>query len=94
MRKKEIFLGLCAALLLAFFFSPFASEQPDGLERAAEDKGFLEKGEVAPALTFPLPDYAWPRLENARLGTSLAGAAGTLIVFASGYGIAALLRKK
>ncbi|MDD5355288.1 MAG: PDGLE domain-containing protein [Candidatus Omnitrophica bacterium] len=93
MRKKDIVLGLLAALFLAFVLSPFASPWPDGLERVAEDKGFLEKGEVEPALASPMPDYAWPGIKSERMATSMAGVVGTLIVFGAGYGIAALLKK-
>lgn len=94
MKKKDILFGLLAALFLAFVLSPFASPWPDGLEKVAEDKGFLEKGEVAPVITSPLPDYAWPGVKSERMATSMAGVAGTLIVFGAGYGIAALLRKR
>jgi cobalt/nickel transport protein len=94
MNKKDILLGLLAALLLALVLSPFASSFPDGLERVAEDQGFLEKGTVAPAMAAPVPDYAWPGIKNEKLATSAAGVAGTLLVFGAAYGFAALLKKK
>ena len=94
MNKKEILLGLLVAIFLALIFSPFASPWPDGLEKVAEDKGFLEKGEIEPVLSSPIPDYTWPGLENEKLATSAAGVFGTLIVFGLGYGLAALVRQK
>ncbi len=94
MNKKEILLGLVVAVFLALLFSPFASQSPDGLERVAQDKGFLEKGEVKPAVTSPVPGYAWPGIKNEKLATSVAGAVGTLVVFGIGYGIATLLKKR
>ena len=94
MSKKEILFGLIAAILLALILSPFASPWPDGLEKVAEDKGFLEKGEVEPAIPSPIPDYAWPGLKNEKLATSAAGIFGTLIVFGLGYGLAVLVRRK
>ncbi|MFH0935419.1 MAG: PDGLE domain-containing protein [Candidatus Omnitrophota bacterium] len=94
MNKKEVIFGLLIAVLLAVLISPFASSHPDGLERVAGDKGFLEKGEVVPALSSPVPDYAWPGIKNEKLATSLAGAAGTLTVFGLGYLIAAAVRKR
>jgi len=94
MKKKEIIIGLLAALFLAFIVSPFASSWPDGLEKVAEDKGFLHKGEVKPILTSPVPDYTWPGVKSERMATSMAGAVGTLIVFGAGYGLAFLLRRK
>jgi len=94
MKKKDIILGLLAALFLAFFISPFASSWPDGLEKVALDKGFLEKGEVTPVFTSPVPDYAWPGTKSERMATSLAGIFGTLLVFSAGYAVATLLRKR
>ena len=39
--------GLGIALVIAIF-SPLASSSPDGLERVAEDKAFVDKGEKDP----------------------------------------------
>ena len=94
MGTKEIFFGLIVAIALAVVLSPFASPWPDGLERVAQDLGFLEKGEVEPAISSPIPDYAWPALKSEKLATSAAGVSGTLIVFGLGYGVAALIRRK
>ena len=93
MSKREIIIGLIIALALGMILSLFASSWPDGLEKVAEDKGFLEKSEIEPAVSSPVPDYAWPNIEDERLATALAGGAGTLLLFALGYGLAALLRK-
>ena len=93
MNKRNIVFGLLTALLLAILLSPFASSWPDGLEKVAEDKGFLEKGEVKPSVTSPIPDYAWPGISNEKIATSFAGIIGTLMVFGMGYGVAALLKK-
>ena len=94
MNKKDILFGLLAALLLALVLSPFASSFPDGLERIAQDKGFLEKGEGQPAMAAPVPGYAWPGIKSEKLATSTAGVMGTLLVFGAAYGFAALLKRK
>jgi len=94
MNKKEIIFGLIVSIFLAAVISLFASSSPDGLERIAEDKGFLEKGEIEPVFSSPIPDYVWPGLKNEKLATSFAGITGTLIVFGLGYGIAALIKPK
>ena len=94
MNKREIIFGLFVALLLALFLSPLASSWPDGLEKVAEDKGFLEKGEIEPVLVSPIPDYAWPGINNELVATSLAGLTGTLMVFGLGFGLAAFLKKE
>ena len=94
MDGKEILFGLLIAVGLAVLLSPFASPWPDGLEKVAEDKGFLEKAEVEPPIVAPIPDYAWPGMTSEKLATSAAGISGTLIVFGLGYGLAALIRRK
>jgi cobalt/nickel transport protein len=93
MEKKAILFGLGAAFLLAIVVSPFASPWPDGLEKVAEEKGFLERGEGEPLLRSPVPDYEMPAVRGG-LSTSAAGALGTLVVFLATCGLAALLRKK
>jgi cobalt/nickel transport protein len=90
-KAREILIGLSVALLLALVLSPFASSSPDGLEKVAEQKGFLAKGEGEPALNAPVPDYAWPGLADEGHATRLAGVVGTLVTFAAAWGVAALL---
>ena len=86
--------GLLLALGLAIFLAPFASKAPDGLERVAQDKGFLERAEGrgrGKGFPSPIPDYALPGVRNGALATALAGLAGTLIAFGLtsllGYGL-------
>lgn len=74
-------LGLLVAVAVAVLLSPLASRSPDGLERVAEDKGFLEKSEAAAVLPAPAPDYTIPGVERDQLSTPLAGLLGTLITF-------------
>ncbi len=94
MSKKDMITGLITALFLAGIIAMFASPWPDGLEKVAEDKGFIERSEVAPALPAPIPDYAWPGVKNEKLATSLAGIAGTLFIFLVTYGISVLIKKR
>jgi len=94
MGKKDMLVGLAAALLIALLVSPFASPWPDGLERIAKDQGFLEKGEGPPVLAAPVPDYAFPGFQNKEWATSIAGLIGTLAMFGIGYGVAALIKRR
>jgi cobalt/nickel transport protein len=94
--KKTFWLvvvGLAVAFAIAIFLSPFASTDPDGLERVAEDKGFIEKAEETNP-NAPLPDYTVPGVENEGMSTALAGGIGVVIVFGVGFATALLLRKK
>lgn len=83
--------GLLLALLVALL-SPLASSHPDGLERVAEDEGFLDQAEDAPYSI--LPDYLFPGIESEAIATIIAGLAGTLLLFGLGSGLAWLLRRR
>ena len=89
MKIKWWHVGLLIALGLAIL-SPLASSWPDGLERVAEDKGFIEAA-LEPAFEV-IPDYVFPGLGNEALATILAGLVGTLILFGASYGLGALLK--
>lgn len=95
MTKRNGFLvaGLLVALVLAGLVSGFASSSPDGLEKVAEDKGFLETAEDSAFADGPLADYGVSGVENERLSTGLAGVLGVGITFAFGLGLFALVRR-
>jgi cobalt/nickel transport protein len=84
---RWIWIGLAAALAVGALLSLAASPHPDGLERVAEDKGFLQKAAPEPLLHSPLPDYLFPGIADERLATGLAGFLGTLVLFAVGWGV-------
>lgn len=100
-----IFLGLAllVAALLAVFVSPWASSSPDGLEKVAEDKGFMEKAEEKPPSWrhSPVPDYAVKGVKNGRVATGLSGMIGVLITLGAavavglaGWGVSTVLGRK
>lgn len=82
--------ALILALLLAIL-AP-ASSSPDGLERVAKDKGFIDTA-LGPAVEI-IPDYVVPGVTNEALATILAGIIGTFILFGIGYGVAKLLKAR
>ncbi len=87
--------ALAVSLGLASAASPFASSSPDGLERVAADHGFAGQARAHAAQEHsPVPGYAFPGISNPRVATGVAGFAGTLAVFALGYGLAAGLRRR
>jgi hypothetical protein len=88
-------LALSIAVGLATAVAPFASSSPDGLERVARDKAFLERG--APRAIqedSPVAGYAFPGVGNERVATGLAGFAGSLIVFVLGHGLALAVKRR
>ena len=89
--KRFTILALAVALGLATAASPFASSSPDGLERVAVEKAFLDRSEAQE--TSALSDYAVPGVGDERVATGLAGFAGTLLVFGAGFGVASVRRR-
>jgi hypothetical protein len=90
-RKYWWVIGLLIALGVALL-SPLASPHPDGLERVAEDEGFLDQAQDAPYQV--IADYAFPGIENEALATIVAGLVGTVLLFGLGYGLAWILRRR
>jgi cobalt/nickel transport system permease protein len=84
--------GIMLALVVGVVAVFFASPSPDGLERVAEDKGFIEAALDAPFEI--IPDYVAPGIENEALAGVIAIVLGTLLLFAVGYGIARVLRRR
>jgi hypothetical protein len=86
--------GLLVALFLGLVVSGFASGSPDGLERVAQDKGFLETARDHLFGDGPLAGYAVAGVGNERLSTGLSGVIGVLVTFALGYGLLWLARRR
>jgi len=78
-----VLVGIIAALIIAVFISPFASSFPDGLEKVAENFGFIEKAQNAVSDNiFLIPDYTFGAVDNPLWQGALAGLFGVLIVLA------------
>jgi hypothetical protein len=78
--------GIVIALAIVFVLAPNASSHPDGLEKVAEDKEFIDEGED-PGYEW-LPDYTIPGVENEYWSTVLSGAIGVGIMVVVVGGIA------
>jgi cobalt/nickel transport protein len=95
MRNRAFFLtGLATALLIAVFLSPFASSDPDGLDRVSEDLQFSDREDPeAPATQLPFAQifdgYALKGVPEG-VATPLAGLFGTLATFGLAWGIGQL----
>jgi len=84
-------VGLLFAVAVVLL-SPLASPHPDGLERVAEDTGFIQEAEPSPYEV--LPDYTVPGVGNEAASTIAAGIIGTLVVFGLGYGLSRALGRR
>jgi len=91
MKSKWWLISLLVCLAVASL-SPLASSSPDGLERVAENKGFISLAQESPFQI--IADYVFPGIENEALATILAGLIGTLILFGVAYALAWLLASR
>jgi cobalt/nickel transport protein len=73
--------GLILALVLAFFVSPSASGDPDGLNKAAIDKGFAETKRDHALEDAPTAGYEVRGVDDDRLSTGVAGVIGVAVTF-------------
>lgn len=94
--RNRVFLlsGLGIALLIGVFLSPFASQNPDGLDRVAQDLKFDTKAAAAPpAQKLPFyqvfNEYALRGVPKS-FATPLAGLLGTLGTFGLAWGVGKL----
>jgi hypothetical protein len=87
-----ILTGLAVAALLAFFVGPQASSNPDGLERVATDKGFIDSAEGSAVADGPLADYALSGVDDEGISTGLAGIIGVGVTFVVGCGLFSVMR--
>ncbi len=70
--------GIAIAVLVVVLLAPLASSDPDGLERVAEDQGFI--GQATNLIGGLLGDYALPGVGNEAVSTVLSGLLGIAIV--------------
>ena len=92
--RAVILAGLGIALLIAVFLSPFASQDPDGLDRVSQDLKFDDKAAPEkPAHQLPFyaifDEYALRGVPE-QIATPLAGLVGTLATFGLAWGIGKL----
>ena len=94
--KQKTFLisGFIASLFLAGIVSFYASSHPDGLEKVAEDIGFIETAKENTNSEGILADYGVKGLENPRLSTGAAGVIGVIATGAVSTGLFMLIRRK
>lgn len=94
--KQKTFLisGFIASLFLAGVVSFYASSNPDGLEKVAEDIGFIETAKDHTLADGALADYGVKGIENARLSTGAAGVIGVIATGVISTGLFMMVRRK
>lgn len=94
-RRLPLFLatGLLVAAALAFFVSPHASSEPDGLNRVAIDQGFGQTEGPHASADLPTAGYEVSGVEDAGLSRGLAGLIGVAVTFATCAGLLVVVRR-
>ncbi|MGW6397114.1 energy-coupling factor ABC transporter permease [Streptomyces sp. NPDC055134] len=92
--RKVWITGLVTSLVLAGFVSFYASADPDGLEKVAQDKGIDKKTEKHASDGSPLAGYGVKDVGDARLSGGLAGVIGVGVTVVAGSGIFWVLRRR
>jgi cobalt/nickel transport protein len=76
--KKFLAAGILVSIFLAGVVSFYASSDPDGLEKVAEDIGFIETAKDHTYADGVLADYGVKGIENERASVGVAGVIGVI----------------
>ena len=93
-RARFVVASIVASLVVAVGVAQFAVDDPDGLERVAEDTGFIESAEDHALGSSVFADYATAGVENEAVSLGIAGTVGTLVTLAVGTGLLLLVRDR
>ena len=93
-RARFVVAAVVASLVVAVGVAQLAVDDPDGLERVAEDTGFIESAEDHALGSSIFADYATAGVENETVSLAIAGAVGTLVTLAVGTGLLLLVRDR
>ena len=91
-RWTWVIVALAIVLVVVVSASLFASGDPDGLERVAEDQGFLDAAEGSPFSL--ISDYVFPGLDDGPIATVVAGVIGVAVVFVVAWLVGRLLARR
>jgi cobalt/nickel transport protein len=92
--KKFYIGGLLVSLVLAGVVSFYASSQPDGLEKVADEIGFIETAKDPATAGSALADYGVVGVENERASVGVAGVIGVAATGAVATGLFIYLGKR
>lgn len=93
-KNKFLLGGIFLSIFVAGFISYYASSSPDGLEKVAEDKGFLDTAKDSANSGSILADYGVAGIDNERLSIGLSGLIGVIATLSVSLLIFKTLAKK
>ncbi len=86
--------GLAVTVVIATVVSQFAVDDPDGLERVAEDQGFISAAEEHALGSSIFADYATAGVDDEQLSLAVAGVTGVLLTLLVTGGLVLALRDR
>ena len=92
--KKFLAGGFLVSLFLAGVVSFYASSDPDGLEKVAEEIGFIETAKDHTYADGALADYSVKGIENERASVGVAGVIGVIGTAVVGGALFTLIARK
>jgi cobalt/nickel transport protein len=93
-KNRFLLGGILVSIFIAGFISYYASSSPDGLEKVAEDKGFLDTAKDSANSDSFLADYGIAGIDNERLSVGLSGIIGVIATLSVSLLIFKTLAKK
>lgn len=93
-QRNFLIAGFLASLFLAGVVSFYASSNPDGLEKVANDIGFSETAKENTNAEGVLADYGVKGVDNERLSVGAAGVIGVIATGVISTGLFMLVRRK
>lgn len=94
MKKNRFYLYFFfVSLAIAGGLSFYASSHPDGLEKVAEDTGFLNTATDSALSDSPLADYGVAGVGDERFSVGLSGIIGIVVTAAVAFGTFALIKR-
>lgn len=87
-------VGMLGSVMVAGLASLFASQEPDGLQRVAQEQGFASSEEPSATSDGLFAGYGVDGVQNEGLSTSISAAAGLGMTFALGMGLFWFLSRK
>lgn len=82
-----LIVGMLGSVLVAGLAGFFASQEPDGLQRVAQDQGFASDEEPSATSDGPLSGYDVEGVENEGLSASISAVAGLGLTMVLGMGL-------
>jgi len=94
MNRRFAIVSIAIVAAIVVLAAVYASSHPDGLERVAEQLGFISQATEEPVFAAPLPDYSTDAIKSPFWSTSVAGLIGAALVFIVVVLIGRLFRKR